>query len=93
MLDFNSFTNAALWNKYLAQPNIDALFYLEYSKYSAPGGALYFSTNGKPVLSAATLSAGATWAHVINTPARANGQWSVAVPAGSGTRFFQLRTP
>ena len=55
IIDFNAFTNAALWNKYLAQPNIDALFYLEYSRYNALAGALYFTTNGKPVLSASDL--------------------------------------
>ena len=55
ILDFNSFNNAALWNQYLAQPNINALIYLEYSQYNDPGGAIYFSTNGKPILSCSDL--------------------------------------
>lgn len=55
IIDFNSFANAALWNQYLAQPNINALIYLEYSQYNAQGGAMYFSTNGKPILSCSDL--------------------------------------
>ena len=55
ILDFNSFTSASLWNQYLAQPSINALIYLEYSQYNAQGGAMYFSTNGKPILSCSDL--------------------------------------
>lgn len=53
--DFNSFGRLDLWNKYLAQPNINGLFYLEYSLYSATGGAMLFSTNGRPVIGARDL--------------------------------------
>ncbi|MEO7299038.1 MAG: choice-of-anchor J domain-containing protein, partial [Verrucomicrobiota bacterium] len=33
-----------------AQPAIDALYYLDYSPYHGAKGAVYFSTNGKPVI-------------------------------------------
>jgi hypothetical protein len=55
VLDFSSFTNAALWAQYLAEPNINALIYLDYSQYDKEGGAMYFSTNGKPILSCSDL--------------------------------------
>ncbi|MDB6065517.1 MAG: hypothetical protein JWR26_1725 [Pedosphaera sp.] len=51
IIDFNSFTNTGLWNKYFAQPAIDSLIYLDYSNYAAKQGALYFSTNGKSMIS------------------------------------------
>lgn len=51
VIDFNSFTNAGVWNQYLSQPAIDALIYEEYSQYDQPfgssGGQIYFSTNGQ----------------------------------------------
>jgi GxGYxYP putative glycoside hydrolase C-terminal domain/GxGYxYP third domain/GxGYxYP_N 1st domain/GxGYxYP_N second domain len=50
VIDFNSFNRRDLWNKYLAQPSIDALFYLEYSPYNGGHGAVLFSANGKPVI-------------------------------------------
>jgi hypothetical protein len=51
VLDFNSFNNIELWDKYTSQPSIDGLFYLEYSRYSKYEGAINWS-NGKPVISA-----------------------------------------
>ncbi|MEO7298286.1 MAG: GxGYxYP domain-containing protein, partial [Verrucomicrobiota bacterium] len=50
ILDFNSVSRIDLWNQYLAQPAIDALYYLDYSPYHGAKGAVYFSTNGKPVI-------------------------------------------
>ncbi len=58
--DFNSFGRMDLWNKYLTQPAIDALFYIEYSRYDATEGALQFSTNGRPVIGARDLLWGGT---------------------------------
>ena len=55
ILDFNSFSRLDLWNKYLAQPNLDALFYLEYAPYNGAHGAVLFSTNGNPVIAARDL--------------------------------------
>jgi hypothetical protein len=37
-----------LWDKYLAQPNIDALIYTGYGE--APHGTIQFSANGKPII-------------------------------------------
>jgi GxGYxYP putative glycoside hydrolase C-terminal domain/GxGYxY sequence motif in domain of unknown function N-terminal len=51
IIDFNSFDNTALWDKYTAQENIHGLFYFEYSRYSKHNGAIRWS-NGKPVISA-----------------------------------------
>jgi hypothetical protein len=53
--DFGSFSRLDLWNQYLSQPNIAGLFYVEYSLYSALGGATLFSTNGRPIISARDL--------------------------------------
>lgn len=55
IIDFSSFSRLDLWNKYLAQPNIDGLLYLEYSPYSGAGGAMEFATNGKPVIACRDL--------------------------------------
>lgn len=55
IIDFNSFNRLDLWNKYLAQPNINALLYLEYSPYNGAHGAVLFSTNGQPVIAARDL--------------------------------------
>ena len=52
ILDFNSFNRLDLWNKYLVQPNINALLYLEYAPYNGAHGAVLFSTNGNPVIAA-----------------------------------------
>jgi hypothetical protein len=52
ILDFNSFNRSDLWNKYLTQPNIQSLFYLEYAPYNGAQGAVLFSTNGNPVIAA-----------------------------------------
>jgi hypothetical protein len=55
ILDFNSFYRLDLWNQYLAQPAIDALFYLEYSPYNGAQGAMQWSANGKPVVAVRDL--------------------------------------
>jgi hypothetical protein len=51
IIDFDSFNDTSLWDKYTAQPNIDGLFYLEYTLYNQHNGAIVWS-NGKPVISA-----------------------------------------
>jgi hypothetical protein len=53
--DFYSVSRLDLWNKYLSQPNIQGLFYLEYSRYNFWGGSVFFSTNGRPIISARNL--------------------------------------
>ena len=50
IIDFNSFNRLDLWNKYLTQPNIEALLYLEYAPYNGAHGAVLFATNGNPVI-------------------------------------------
>lgn len=50
VLDQGALTNMTLWNKYLAQPNIDALIYTGYGE--APHGSIQFSSNNKPVIEA-----------------------------------------
>jgi len=55
IIDFNSFNRLDLWNKYLAQPSIEALFYLEYAPYNGAHGAILFSTNGNPIIGARDL--------------------------------------
>jgi hypothetical protein len=51
IIDFNSLENKSLWNKYTSQKNIDALFYLEYSRYDTHKGKIVWS-NDKPIISA-----------------------------------------
>lgn len=53
--DFDSFERLDLWNQYLSQPNVAGLFYDEYSLYSEWGGAILFSTNGRPIISTRDL--------------------------------------
>lgn len=55
IIDFSSFSRLDLWNQYLAQPNIAALLYLEYTQYNGAGGAVEFSTNGRPVIACRDL--------------------------------------
>lgn len=50
VIDFNSFNRLDLWSRYTAEPNIDALIYIEYSRYDARAGAVQWQ-NGKPILS------------------------------------------
>jgi hypothetical protein len=52
LLDFNSFTRLDVWDKYLAQPCVDSLFYMEYAPYNGAHGAVEFSANGKPIVAA-----------------------------------------
>jgi hypothetical protein len=52
VLDFNSVGRMDLWNQYLAQPTMDALFYEEYSPYHGAHGVVSFGANGKPVIAA-----------------------------------------
>jgi hypothetical protein len=47
ILDFN-LNRMDIWNKYLAQTNIDALFYFPYG--SSTSGQILWSTNGKQVI-------------------------------------------
>lgn len=55
ILDFDSFGRLDLWNKYLAEPAIDGLFYLEYAPYNGAHGAIEWSASGKPVIGARDL--------------------------------------
>jgi hypothetical protein len=55
ILDFNSYGRMDLWNTYFSQPNIEALFYLEYAPYNGAHGAVSFATNGNPVIAARDL--------------------------------------
>ncbi len=50
IIDFNLY-NTSVWDKYTAQPNIDGLFFLEYSRYNSYNGTIVWS-NDKPVISA-----------------------------------------
>jgi hypothetical protein len=50
VIDFSTFSRLDLWSRYTAEPNIDALIYIEYSRYDARAGALQWQ-NGKPILS------------------------------------------
>ncbi len=95
ILDFNAFNRLDLWSKYTAQPSLDAVIYLEYSRYDNPAGAVLWS-NGKPVLSARKMLwgglAGEDEATVINTlntaardPYRAAGYSLVVVHVWSQT--------
>jgi hypothetical protein len=54
ILDFNSLDRLDLWDKYTAQPGIDALFYLEYSRHDRHQGAIRWS-NAKPVITPRAL--------------------------------------
>lgn len=49
IIDENSFDDISLWDEYTKQPNIEGLFYLEYSLHSKRTGEINFS-NGKPVI-------------------------------------------
>lgn len=48
ILDQGIMTNPKVYNKYLAQPNIDAIFYTGYGEKG--DGRIVFSDNGKPVI-------------------------------------------
>ena len=48
ILDQGAIGRTDLWNKYLAQPNIEALIYTGYGE--APHGSIQFSANGKPII-------------------------------------------
>jgi hypothetical protein len=48
ILDQNLSSHMDVWNKYLAQPNIDALIYTGYGE--APTGTILFSANHKPII-------------------------------------------
>lgn len=48
ILDQNLNSHMDVWNKYLAQPNIDALIYTGYGE--APQGTITFSSNKKPII-------------------------------------------
>lgn len=49
VLDIGSFDNIDLWNKYTSLPNVDGIFYYEYSSPEYSGKILW--SNGKPVVS------------------------------------------
>lgn len=54
ILDSNSLNNDKLFDKYTSNPNINGLFYLDYSKQNAYHGKIIWS-NGKPVVSCRDL--------------------------------------
>jgi hypothetical protein len=51
VIDHNAFGRLDLWDKFTAQPAVDAVFYLEFAPYHGARGAIAFS-NGKPVIAA-----------------------------------------
>ncbi|MFL0194796.1 GxGYxYP domain-containing protein [Clostridium sp. WILCCON 0269] len=54
ILDDWSFRNIGLWDKYTAYPNIQGIFYLNYSRQDDYKGEILWS-NGKPVVSCRNL--------------------------------------
>ncbi len=48
ILDQGAINKMEVWDKYLSQPNIDALIYTGYGE--SPKGSIQFSSNGKPVI-------------------------------------------
>jgi len=48
ILDQGAINKMSIWNKYLSQPNIDALIYTGYGE--SPHGSIQFSDNGKPII-------------------------------------------
>jgi len=48
ILDQGAINKMEVWEKYLSQPNIDALIYTGYGE--SPGGSIQFSSNGKPII-------------------------------------------
>lgn len=48
ILDQGAINKMEIWNKYLNQPNIDALIYTGYGE--SPKGSIQFSDNGKPII-------------------------------------------
>jgi len=95
IIDFNAFNRLDLWRRYTAEPNIDALIYIEYSRYDARAGANLWQ-QGKPILSPRKMLwsglSGADEASVITTlnnasrdPYNASGYSIVAVHVWSQT--------
>ncbi|MEQ7008594.1 GxGYxYP domain-containing protein [Actinopolymorpha sp. B17G11] len=54
IIDFDSFSDTALWSAYLQRDQIDGLIYLEYSRYDSHKGAVVWA-HDKPVISARTM--------------------------------------
>jgi hypothetical protein len=50
ILDQGAYHRTDIWNKFLAQPNIDALLYTGYGE--SPQGRITFADNGKPIVEA-----------------------------------------
>lgn len=48
ILDQGAINKIDVWDKYLSQPNIDALIYTGYGE--SPKGSIQFSSNGKPII-------------------------------------------
>ncbi|MDU1892908.1 MAG: GxGYxYP family putative glycoside hydrolase [Dysgonomonas sp.] len=48
ILDQGAINKMDVWDKYLSQPNIDALIYTGYGE--SPKGSIQFSSNGKPII-------------------------------------------
>lgn len=53
VIDYGGIDNMDLWERYLKQPNIDAIFYTGYAEPS--NGSIKFTSNGKPVIEAGDL--------------------------------------
>lgn len=53
VIDYGGINNMSLWEQYLQQPNIDAIFYTGYGEPS--NGSIKFSSNGKPIIEAGDL--------------------------------------
>lgn len=68
IIDINSVGRVDLWNKYLAQPCIDALLYFE----STADGQILFSANGKPIIAMSAILAPTQGQTVSNLVAMLN---------------------
>lgn len=49
VMDYSRINDMTIWGQYLAQPNIDALFYIDYTNYALANGKVNWS-NGKPII-------------------------------------------
>lgn len=49
VMDYSKIDDMTLWSPYLAQPSIEALFYIDYTNYALANGKVNWS-NGKPII-------------------------------------------
>lgn len=53
VIDYGGINNMDLWEQFLKQPNIDAIFYTGYAEPA--NGSIKFASNGKPIIEAGDL--------------------------------------